>query len=253
MKRKVSEGITWLEFEIFAPFPEIQHAIILRHGGFSQGSFSSMNLSRSGGDDESQVIANFSKIKSLFNFPYLVQANQIHGRDVHHVTEHRRDLVGDGLITQERELPLIVTHADCQAALFYDPVKKAVAAVHSGWRGSVHNIYAQTIQKMESHFGTDAKDLHVGISPSLGPFHAEFIHYQTELPQAFWKYQIRPNHFDFWQISEMQLKEAGVPINQIEIARLCTYSNPEDFYSYRRCKLRGGHASLIALRTTKTQ
>ena len=248
MKRKVKEGIVWLEFEIFDPFPEIQHAIILRHGGFSQGSFSSLNLSRSGGDAEAQVKANFKHIKQILNLPEVVQNFQVHGNEVHAVESPIEGLNGDGLISQAKNLSLLVTHADCQAALFYDPIQKAIAAVHSGWRGSVQNIYAETIRKMGVNYGTNPADLRVGISPSLGPFHAEFIHYRTELPSPFWNFETKPNHFDFWKISEMQLQEAGVLKDNIEIARLCTYANPEDFYSYRRCKLRGGHASFIALK-----
>lgn len=249
MKRKVKEGITWLEFEIFQPFSEIQHAIILRHGGFSQGSFSSMNLSRSGGDSVEDVALNFAKAKQTLQLPPIAKAHQVHGKEVHAVSEADNDLVGDALATDRSDLALMITHADCQAALFYDPVKRAIAAAHSGWRGSVQNIYQATVETMQQTYGTNPKDLHVGISPSLGPFHAEFIHYQTELPRHFWKFETKPAHFDFWKISEMQLVEAGVPLQQIEVSRLCTFANPEDYYSYRRCKARGGHASLIALRT----
>lgn len=248
MKRKVREGVVWLEFEIFSSYPEIQHAIILRHGGFSQGSFSSMNFSHSTGDEKSKILSNYDKLKNLFNFSDLIQMQQVHGKEVHIAHRPGEILIGDGVVTQQKELPLLITHADCQAALFYDPVQRVIAATHSGWKGNVQNIYAETVAKMENHFGSRAKNLRVGVSPSLGPFHAEFIHYQKELPQSFWQFQTKPFHFDLWKISQMQLIEAGIPADQIEIASLCTYGNPEDFFSYRRCKIRGGHASFIALR-----
>jgi len=248
MKRKVKEGIVWLEFEVFQPFPEIQHAIILRHGGVSQGSFSSLNLSRSGGDQLEPVLTNFAKVKTILTLPETLSAYQVHGNVVHTVSQAGGDLTGDGLITVRPELALMVTHADCQGTLFYDPRQRAIAAVHCGWRGSTLNIYAETVQRMVKEFGTNPSDLRVGISPSLGPFHAEFIHYRTELPESFWPFESRPNHFDFWKISEKQLTDLGIPLPQIETARLCTYANPEDYYSYRRCKERGGHISLIAMR-----
>lgn len=248
MKRKVKGGIVWLEFEIFQPFPEIQHAIILRHGGVSQGSFSSLNLSWSGGDQMETVLTNYAKIRTTLNLPQSIRAYQVHGKVVHTVSEPNPDLTGDGFITANRELALMVTHADCQGTLLFDPRKRVVAAVHCGWRGSTLNIYAETVQKMVNEFGTRPCDLRVGISPSLGPLHSEFIHYRKELPESFWPFETRPNHFDFWNISEKQLTDLGIPPHQIETARLCTYANPEDYYSYRRCKERGGHVSLIAMR-----
>ena len=153
----------------------------------------------------------------------------------------------DGMVTQEKEVALLVRHADCQGTLFYDPIRHALAAVHCGWRGSVQNIYQKTIEKMKGLYGTDPADLIVCIGPSLGPEHAEFKNYKEELPKHFWDFQVRPTYFDFWEISRWQLEEEGIPEEQIEIAEICTYANDKDFFSYRRNQSTPHHGTLAAL------
>lgn len=138
-------------------------------------------------------------------------------------------------------------HADCQAALLYDPVQKAIGNVHCGWRGSILNIYEEVVMQMNALYGSQPRDILVCISPSLGPMAAEFIHFKKELPESFWKYQVKPTYFDFWEISKRQLLEVGILEKNIEIAGMCTYTNQKDFFSYRRNKLTGHHGTCIAL------
>ena len=109
------------------------------------------------------------------------------------------------------------------------------------------NIYREAIQAMQQTFGSHPSELLVCISPSLGPEEAEFIHYQSELPEEFWSFQVRPTDFDFWSISEYQLQAEGILPHHIEVARLSTYANAKDFFSYRRDKTTGRHAACITL------
>ena len=141
-----------------------------------------------------------------------------------------------------------MNHADCQVAIFFDPVKKVVANVHCGWQGNVQNIYAQVIQHLEAEYGSAVEDLLVCISPSLGPENAEFINHRSELPSSFYPFQIKPNYFDFWEISKMQLKKAGVLGHHIEIAQMCTFSGEKDFFSHRRDKETGRNGTVVALK-----
>lgn len=142
----------------------------------------------------------------------------------------------------------MIKHADCQAAIFYDPINKAIGAAHSGWRGAIAKIYTKTILAMQIHFGTDPSHLLVGISPFLGKEHAEFKNYKDEFPEEFWKYQFKPNYFDFASIAMSELKAAGILSQHVNISSHCTFSNPEAFYSYRREKSTGRHGTVIALR-----
>lgn len=249
MLHQSENGIQSLQFELFDPFPRLKHAVLLRHGGVSVGKYATLNLSAAVGDDPSAVEENQRRVSNMLGCGSLISAKQVHGKTLLEVNDPTTKDMGaaDGLMTKKADLPLMIHHADCQAAIFYDPVEHALAVVHSGWRGSVQNIYKETIDSMRSRYGTKVENLHVAISPSLGPEHAEFVHYKQELPENFWDYQLKPFYFDFWAISEMQLKEEGVRKEHIQIARICTYAGHGDYYSYRRDKIRGGHGTVALL------
>ncbi len=249
MLRKEREGLQWLEFELFADYPHLKTAIILRYGGVSQGPFATLNLNYHVGDEPGHVEANLNKVSSLLKFPRLIWGKQVHGAHLEHLSKEKAwpEIPCDGLTTSQSDLGLLIHHADCQAAIFYDPVQHALSAVHSGWRGNVQNIYAHTVQNMQSIYHSNPADLLVGISPSLGPENGEFIHFREEFPKSFWSFQIKPNYFDLWAISEWQLKECGVLPHHIQVARIDTYAHPEDYFSYRRSKIRGGNATVAML------
>lgn len=249
MLRKEKNGISWLEYESFLQFPKLKHGIFLRHGGKSTGNHASLNLSYNVEDDKDNVAANEKKVLSILNLQKILRGNLCHGNQIYAVNDahHQIDAPCDGLSTQIKNTGLLVTHADCQAAIFYDPITHSLAVVHSGWRGNVQNIYEETIKAMRMRYGALPENIHVGISPSLGPHNAEFIHYKTELPEVFWDFQVKPAYFDFWEISRMQLQQAGVLGSHIEIANICTYANPQDYFSYRREKLSGRHATIAEI------
>lgn len=184
------------------------------------------------------------EVQKCLGLKRVVTSKQVHGKKVREVyVDGEKPGECDALITQERGLGIAVLHADCQAAFFYDPLQRRIAAVHCGWKGSVQNIYGETVKAM----GSDPKNLKVTVSPSLGPEKAEFIHYKKELPVEFYPFQISPTYFDFWAISEMQLLKAGILKENIEMAKMCTCSDAELFYSYRRDKTALRHISVIAL------
>ena len=249
MLKKEKNGIQWLEFELLADLPYLRHGVFLRHGGHSQGTFSSLNLSPYVGDNPQHVEANLQAASQIMGVKFS-WGQQHHGKTIALVPPDSTGdlkLRCDGLSTSAPQQGLLIHHADCQAAIFVDPVQRAVANVHCGWRGSVQNIYAEAVAFMQHRFQTQAENLLVCIAPSLGPQNAEFIHYRQELPEAFWEYQIKPNYFDFWAISTMQLKQCGVLENHIQTASISTYAHPEDYYSYRYSKIRGGHGTVVGL------
>lgn len=209
-----------------------------------------LNLSDTVGDIEADVQQNRSMAFSAINLPHPpVSANQVHGARVFAVSNHTNQKIPntDGLITNKKTIALSIQHADCQAAIFYDPVTLAIACVHSGWKGNCQNIYKQTISEMKEHFGSKANDLIVCISPSLGPNKAEFIHYKNELPESFWRFGNNQNYFNLWEIARWQLENEGVQSRNIEVAGICTHSEPEHFYSYRRDKLCGRNLTVVWL------
>lgn len=255
MQRIKENQLEWLEFDLLSDIPQIQHAVFLRQGGVSQGPYHSLNTSFRVGDQASHVQSNLELIEN-----HLKQTIPSLKKSIRGIGNHTKNIAlvdsnspseipeCDGLISATPNISLMMTHADCQIALFYDPIHHCIANIHAGWRGSALNIYANTIEKMKAQFGTNPADLLVCITPSLGPEEAEFVNYKNELPEDFWQFQSRPTYFDFWTISEYQLQNAGILPHHIEIARLSTYSNPHDYFSYRRDKITGRHATYITLR-----
>jgi len=247
MQRHTQGPLTWLTFDLFSQFPQLQHGTFLRHGGMSSGHFDSLNFGTSQGDLLENVACNRKIALDALKIDQCCALWQQHGKRVVPANPHTIEKA-DALTTHQKQIGLSILHADCQATIFYDPIHHAVSNVHCGWRGSVQNIYRETVEAMKSLYGTKPEDLHVGISPSLGPEASEFINHQKELPLSFAPFQFKPFYFDFWQISRWQLLECGILPHHIEVAEMCTYSNPTDFFSYRRIKASGRHATIVMLR-----
>jgi YfiH family protein len=240
------DSLKWLSFDLLLNCPRLVHGVFLRHGGFSEGAFSSLNFGLSQGDDPNVVALNRKRAQEALGIEKIALLHQHHSNSIIEAAPDQQEW-GDALTTQLPGLGLLILHADCQAALIYDPVEHALAAVHCGWRGSVKNIYKETVEWMKGRYGSKPENLLVGISPSLGPESAEFRSYQKELPESFWSFQCKPTYFDFWAISRWQLQACGVLSHHIEITGLCTLSNPQDFFSYRRCQKSGRHGTLATL------
>ncbi len=242
--------IEWLEFDLLEPYPHVVHGVFLRHGGVSKGPQATLNVSNNTSDHPDHVKVNREQIQKMLELPELVFPHQVHGTNVQRVSSKNLGKViqADALFTTEKNIGLAVSHADCQAAVFYDPMHEAVAIAHAGWKGSAQNIYARVVEALQREVGTKPQHLIVGISPSLGPCHAEFKNYKQELPQDFWAHQVKPNYFDFWAISRKQLAACGILEKNIEIIEVCTHCNEDDYFSYRRDKDTGRHGTVIALK-----
>jgi YfiH family protein len=154
----------------------------------------------------------------------------------------------DAMITNIQDLSLVIQVADCQPVLLLDPIKKVVANIHSGWKGSIKNIIGKSIDAMQDNFGSDPQTILAGIGPSLGPCCSEFINYAQEIPEHLWQYKDEKDHFDFWQISLDQLTERGLKPENITIAGICTKCAASTFFSYRYNNTTGRFASVIKLK-----
>lgn len=245
------QKLEWLEFDLLKPYSHVVHGTFLRHGGTSQKHFYSLNLSDGVGDHPNNVKVNRETVRKALDLPRILYAHQTHGASVYQIRVGKNDEkipAGDALFTTEKNLGLAITHADCQAAIFYDPVHEAVGVVHCGWKGTAQNIYARMVESMAREIGTQPQNLIVCISPSLGPDHAEQKNYKKELPADLWDFQVKPTYFDYWAISRKQLTGAGVLEKNIEISGVCTYCDEKNCYSYRREKDTGRHATIVALR-----
>lgn len=250
-------GVTYLQFPHLASFEGIWHGIFARQGGCSPAPYDSLNVSLGVGDDRENVRRNRGRILDFSGASELIFTNQLHGIRVLALKasatsemeiDRRPTLEGDALVSDIRGKALVIKAADCQAVMMADPVRQIVANVHSGWRGSIHNIIAKAIDTMKETFNCNPEDIHAGVGPSLGPCCGEFVHYRKEIPEAFWKYRVGEVHFDFWAISRDQLCDAGVLPENIQCSNICTKCHTDHYFSYRGEGKTGRFAAVITLK-----
>ncbi len=249
MIRKKNGSIEWLEFELFAPYPQMKAAVLLRHGGVSNEPYGSLNAGSGGDDTEENIEKNRLLVARALGIENIKACDQPHKANVSFIPNDPEEFLRecDGMITNRDNEALLIKHADCQAAIFFDPVTRTIANVHAGWRGQVQNIYRATVERLERCVGAKPENILVAVSPSLGPQRSEFINFRTEWPEEYWKFQFRPTYFDLWAIGKHQMVDAGIQPKNIQFAEICTYSNPNDFFSYRRQRPTGGHATIAYL------
>lgn len=247
----------------FLRHPQVVHGVFTRRGGVSQPPFDTLNVGRSSGDDADAVNRNRNRVLSRLDMPKAVFLNQVHGTDVLVLSSGETlpnlfwipgnpapdsAVTADAVVTNLRHLALVIQVADCQAVMLADPHKKVIANVHSGWRGSVGNIIGRCVDVMTGRFGCDPMHILAGVSPSLGPCCAQFVHYRKEIPEHLWAYKLPgKEYFDFWALSVDQLREKGLNPDHISRMTLCTRCRTDLFFSYRKEKKTGRFACAIGL------
>lgn len=248
MERIRSGGLVYDCFSSFSAIPWLFHGCFTRKGGVSIAPYEGLNTGLSTGDTAVAVAANREAILAESAGETLVVASQVHGTTVYVYTGPEMGAVeADALVTDRPGAMLTILTADCQAVLLVDPVKKVVANVHAGWRGSVAGVIPRTVSVMIQRFGCRAEDLLAGIGPSLGPCCAEFVNYKKELPESFYTYRVGFDHFDFWAISRDQLCDAGLSAGNIGAAQYCTQCDDDHYFSYRRNHTTGRMATVIGI------
>jgi len=267
MDRIEKAGVVYCAFPHLAETGLVRHGFSTKHGGVSKNEFATMNLSVSRGDNPANVSENIARMKSALQ---IKDAETVFCQQTHEtrVVCVNKSLVNngniylegvyatDGLITNTSGLALVTMHADCVPLFFLDPVKKAIGMTHAGWRGTLNDIAGETVRRMTGCFGSQAKDMLVGIGPSIGSCCFEV---GAEVVGAFrekWDFadEIIENnreklHINLQKANTKLLCHMGVSINHIEIAGICTMCNKDDFFSHRRDgAARGSMAAFLALR-----
>ncbi len=135
---------------------------------------------------------------------------------------------GDALISNEPGRLIGIRTADCVPLLMVDRARRAVVAVHAGWRGSASNITAAAVRRLTSEFGSDPKDLAIAIGPSIGRCCFEVG------PEVSALFGDSSEHVDLVDVNRLQLISTGVEENNIDVCGLCTYCTSGEFHSWRR-------------------
>lgn len=172
----------------------LAHGFSMRVGGVSKlNGAPTLNLGFAQWDTRASVHANRKKFLAALNGaggrragarPFdLVTLRQVHSDVIHAIAEKQAEAPkGDAAITRAPGLLLAVQTADCLPILLVDAKRRAVAAVHAGWRGTLARIAAKTLGRMQMQFGTRPADVVVAIGPGIGACCYEVGH---EVVQSF--------------------------------------------------------------------
>ncbi|GAA3605231.1 peptidoglycan editing factor PgeF [Kineosporia mesophila] len=234
----------------------VHAAVTTRNGGVSSGRYESLNLGLHVDDDPEAVRVNRERVAKAFGATAddLVFARQVHGAEVATVTSCDQVIEADAMITTEPGPVLVIMVADCVPLVLFDPVRRVAAAVHAGWPGTVAGISTATVQELQAG-GSDPADLLVGIGPSISPDRYQVgADVEAKARQRFGDRAhevIRPDGtgkwlFDLWRANIIQLTEAGVRPEAIELAALDTGPGTP-FFSHRSQGPTGRFAALVQL------
>jgi len=183
---------------------------------------------------EKRILSGIANIDSR----NIIMLDQVHGNMIIHVVnEPENDLPSageaDGLITAISGIVLVIRTADCVPVFLYDPKKKILGAVHSGWKGTMLDISGRCVREMADLYGSEPSNIMAFILPSIGPDSYEV---NEDVALHFPKDTISKNgklYVDLWNAVESSLKREGVLANNIFNSRICNRINHKDFFSHR--------------------
>lgn len=268
-----SDPLPLFHFSLLAQFNDLLHFITTRQGGCSDSPFSSFNLASHVGDREEHVLENRDKLAKALGIPFknFFFNHQEHGTNILLINHNQKarldndknstDIIpaSDALVTDQKNICLLVFVADCVPILLFDYRKKVIGLVHAGWKGTVGLISQKTVQFMQSHYGSQGQDILCAIGPSIGPCCYQIgmdvlVKVRESFPQEEhhlirYASHLEKYYFNLWQANKIQLLKAGIPEKNIALAELCTSCHSDQFFSSRKeQRLTGRFAAGIMLR-----
>jgi YfiH family protein len=295
-KLRRSSGLQVLQAPALAALDWLVHGFSTRPGGTSQLPSSDgartrkdrvLNLGFTDWDSRARVLDNRKKFFHAIGADTMraVTLRQIHSDAIYLVdasdTGARQAPQGDALVTRDSGILLAVQTADCIPVLLADRKRRAVAAIHSGWRGTLHRIAAKTLGRMQMEFGTRPEDVVAALGPGIGrccyevgsevarDFDAQFANAREWFDGPFdalaigendpnwlpWLTMKPPGHqppplrvrLDLIAANRAILAGAGIPARQICSSGFCTSCHSDLLFSYRRERLTGRLMAAIAI------
>jgi polyphenol oxidase len=238
---------------------KIAHFCTSREGGVSMGNYASFNLSPFSGDNPASFDQNKSVLCNILGIDSenLIIPFQTHGTEIREIDppyfllsiDQKAEYLNgvDAIFTQLPQVCIGITTADCVPLLFFDPVKKVIAAAHAGWRGTCGRIAEKTALALIEKYNCNPADILVTIGPSIS---AEVYEVGNEVVEQFanegfdiskiTEIRNKAIFLNLWEANRQSLEKAGIKAEHIEIAGICTYTGHERFFSARRLGIKSG-------------
>jgi YfiH family protein len=192
--------------------------------------------------DDLKAVEEFCKNQGI-SAKLLYRLEQVHSTKIIELknNEDTEFEEGDGVVTNNKNIALVVRTADCVPIIFSDTKTGYIGISHQGWRGTVNEMAKKMIEKFIEN-GSHISDIQTAIGPSINMCCFEvqddvFLEFKTKHPKHFSKVtQIRDNkkYINLLHLNYLQLEDIGLQKNQIEFFPFCTVCNEKDFFSYRR-------------------
>lgn len=244
----------------------VRHGFSTRLGGVSPAPWNSLNLRPGMGDGEAALRENYRRFCGCTGVEAdrLVLSKQVHETTVRPCTaedagkglDRPRDYSADALITNEKNLPLVVFSADCGTILLHDPAAGCIGAVHAGWRGCAGGIAEKTVRELVRLYGGSPERITAALGPCIGPCCFET---DGDVPEAmtaalgaeaepFLERRGEKWHVDLAGLNRQWLLRAGLREDRIDLCGLCTMCRPDLFWSHRKLgDARGVQCAVISL------
>jgi len=219
-------------------------------GPFGAGAAGGMNIGLASGDDAQAVLANRRRLSALLpDEPRWLR--QVHGAAVVSLDEDDAPAPADAAVTTSARRVCVVSVADCLPVLLVDTEGRAVAAAHAGWRGLAGGVLQNTVAALRQQLDDPKAELLAWLGPAIGPQRFEvgdevLEAMSAQLPQAHRAFVAASAGkwlCDLFALARQSL--AQVAVDRVYGGGLCTFSDAERFYSYRRDRVTGRHAALI--------
>ena len=257
-------GVWYYTIDSFDQTGLVRHSFTTRRGGVSAGIYESMNLRFHSEDARENVLENFKRSCEAIGADVhsVVLSHQVHRTDVVAVTKKdcgngifRENAFqsADGLMTNEPGVTLSTYYADCVPIYFLDPVHRAIALVHSGWRGTAERIGQVAVERMQEQYGTKPDDLLAAVGPCIGVCHFEVGNEVSEIFRETFGEEVLERH-EKWHVNlplsvQKTLLSAGIPAKNITMAEICTYCHSDLLFSHRKTNgNRGNLGAFLALK-----
>jgi YfiH family protein len=258
------DGLPYYSCRALEELPDLRHGFSTRHTGSRDRSAQPRNPGYAAGNSAGSDDPDIGRFLSALNLPEnsLVTLRQIHSKIIHIIEEmpgHWNALRGDALVTRAEGVSIAVKTADCLPVLIADPDNGAVAAVHSGWRGTLKQIASETVWKMRDVFRSDPARLLVAVGPGIRSCCYEVgsevsLLFEDRYPGKSITVEAsgRPDKFllDMPKALGIQLRAAGILPENIHDLGICTCCNTDTFFSYRAEGAHSGRMTAVIGRVT---
>ena len=236
--------ISLYQSDVLSAFEGIVHGFTTRRGGVSTGAYESLSMSPRRGDDIACVRKNEEILCTELglNIENLSSTRQEHTDNIEIIDETNigigvRTDWGKGVdacITRVKNVPILCYSADCVPILMYTSDIEAIAAIHSGWKGSALKIVEKTVKRLKE-MGANPENIYAAIGPCIGQCCYEVsedvaLRFESRfyIEKGNGKYML-----DLGKVNFALVAENGVPEKNISLSNICTKCNNDMFFSHR--------------------